>query len=335
MTQLPSKKSDDAAALQDKIIAAFDRGQRFLILTHVDPDLDGIGAQLALGAVLRARGKTVSLWAPLPLPEQYGFMPGIEDVVTDYPAQSFDVGVALDTATASRMGEAAAAAHFPTLVNIDHHESNERFGTLNWVAAAASSVGEMLYELFARWGVSLTREVAVCLYASIFTDTGGFSFANTTARTLEVAAALVEHGAEPFTIWRQVSGSFPLRRHTVLGSALGTLRLWHDDRVATMRVTQRMLAEAGASMDDTEHFVQYPRTVRGVQVAAMLRELADGRSVRVGLRSNDSAINVGRLAARFGGGGHASAAGCTLEGTLDEAERTVVAAITQVLQDAR
>jgi len=338
MTPLPCKEPTDTAALLDEIIAALDRGRRYLILTHEEPDLDGVGAQLALNEVLRARGKQVSLWSPSPIPGQYGFMPGIEHVSTDYPAGvGFDVAVALDTAALSRLGDAPplTAADVPVLVNIDHHESNECFGTLNWVNPAASSVGEMLYGLFERWGVTLSREIAVCLYASIVTDTGGFSFSNTTPRALQVAAALVEHGADPFTLWQQISGAFSLRRHLLLGRALGTLRLWRNDTVATMRLTQEMLGETHAQMDETEHFVQYPRTLRGVHVAALFREQPDRRRVRVSLRSNVPAVHVGQIAARFGGGGHASAAGCTLEGPLDDVERTVVAAIGEVLEAAQ
>jgi len=306
----------------------------FLLFTHVDPDLDCVGSGLALAEALHSRGKQVWLWSPSPLPEQYSFLPGPERVATEYPAGvSFDVAVGLDTAALDRVGKAPpfTRADFPVLVNIDHHESNTRFGTINWVDATASSVGEMLYGLFEAWGVEVTREMAVCLYASIVTDTGGFSFTNTTPRALRVAASLVERGAEPFALWRHVFGSWPARRQALLGRALGTLRVWHDGRLATMRVTQTMLAEAGAVMEDTERFVQYARSVRGVEVAAILREQPGGRSVRVGLRSNTPAMHVGRIAAGLGGGGHPNAAGCTVEGGLDEVEGTIVTLIGQAL----
>ncbi len=309
-----------------------------MLLGHVDPDLDCVGSQLALAAVLRLRAKQVWLWSPLPLPEQYGFLPGIEQISTEYPADaSFDVAVALDTAALGRLGDTPpfAPADFSTLINLDHHESNERFGTLDWIEPAASSVGEMLFGLFEQWGVELTREIAVCLYAAIVSDTGGFAFSNTTPRALRVAASLVEHGAAPFTMWRHLFGSFLLRRHRLLGRALGTLHLHDDGRIATMRVTQGMLTETGAGMEDTERFVHYPRTVRGVEVAAVLREQPDGRSVRVGLRSNTSAVHVGRIAARLSGGGHPRAAGCTVEGSLDDAERTILATVRRALNESR
>jgi phosphoesterase RecJ-like protein len=338
MTPLPASRPGEVAFPIAEVIAAFERGRRFLVFVHEEPDLDCVGAQLALAEVLRARADEVRLWSPSPLPEQHAFMPGIEAISTDFPrGVRFDVGVALDTAALSRVGEAPplSADDFEVLVNIDHHESNERFGTLNWVDPAASSVGEMLYGLFEAWDVALSGDAATCLYASILTDTGGFAFSNTSARALWVAASLVERGADPSAIWRRVFGTFPLRRHTLLGAALGTLRLWHDGRIATVRVTRRMLDEAGAVMDDTERFVQYPRTVEGVEVAAILREQPDGRSVRVGLRSNTPAVNVGRVAAGLGGGGHPAAAACTVAGGLDEAERTVVEAIHQALPRAR
>lgn len=334
MKEVSRQQPDTGAALRQEVLTAFDAGERFVLFTHVDPDFDCVGSELALAEALGSRGKQVWLWSPSPLPESYRFLPGAERIAPEYPAGvSFDVAVALDTASLSRVGEAPAFARsdFPVLVNIDHHESNERFGTINWVDAGASSVGEMLYGLFEAWGVEVTREIAVCLYASIVTDTGGFSFANTTARALRVAASLVERGAEPFALWRHLFGAWPARRQLLLGQALGTLCLWRGGRIATMRVTQEMLAENGAVMEDTERFVQYPRTVHGVEVAAILREQPGGHSVRVGLRSNTPAVHVGRIAAGLGGGGHPSAAGCTVEGGLDEVERTIVTAIERAL----
>jgi phosphoesterase RecJ-like protein len=335
MTQPPDTRPRRAMSPPRELIAALDRGRRFVLLGHVDPDLDSAGSQLALGAVLRSREKHVSLWSPSPLPEHYGFLPEVERISTQFPADAaFDVAVALDAATPGRFGEAPpfALADFPVLISIDHHASNEPFGAVNWIEPAASSVGEMLFGLFKEWGVELTREVAVCLYASIASDTGGFAFSNTSARTFQVAAALVERGVEPFAMWRRLFATFPLRRHALLGASLGTLRVHDGGRIATMRVTRQMLADTGAAMDDTERFVQYPRTVSGVEAAALLREQPGGR-VRVALRSNTDAVNVGRIAAELGGGGHPTAAGCTLDAALDEAERTVVAALARALHE--
>lgn len=337
MTGDAAQSTTASAALLDELIAVFERGRRFVLLGHVDPDLDSVGSQLALGAVLRARGKHVCLWSPAPLPKQYGFLPGLETISTTYPAgESFDVAVALDTATADRLGEAPVdLGDFGTVVNIDHHPTNQRFGALNWIDGRASCVGEMLFDLFERWGVEIGRDVAVCLYTSILSDTGGFAYSNTTARAFEAAAALIERGADPFAAWRRVFGSFPERRHRLLGLALETLALHGGGRIGTIRITQQMLAQAGAVMDDTERFVFFPRTVRGVDAAAVLREQADGRRVRVGLRSNVPAVDISRVAQRFGGGGHALAAACTIDGTLDEVERIVVAAVADALKEIK
>ena len=321
----------------EELIAAFDRGRRFVLLGHVDPDLDCVGAQFALGAVLEAQGKQVRLWAPAPLPDQYAFLPGLERITTEFPVgEAFDVAVVLDTATFARLGDHPpfARAAFPVLANIDHHESNERFGTINWVDPAASSVGEMLFELFEAWGVEITRETAEYLYASIASDTGGFSFSNTTARTFRVAGALVERGVVPFAVWQQLFGSVPFSRYRLLGDALRTLRVHFSGRIATMRITQEMLGETGTVMEDSERFVRYPRSVTGVEVAALLREQPGGDSVRVGLRSNSAGFDVSRIASRLGGGGHPKAAACTLSGGLDAVEETIVAAVTRALEEA-
>jgi len=335
MTVPRAQQGHDDAPLAE-LIAALERGERFALLGHEDPDLDSIGSQLALAAVLRARGKHVRLWSPSPIAEPEAFLPGAGEISTDYPAAaSFDVAVALDTAGVGRLGQAPPfrPADFPVLINIDHHKGNERFGTLNWVDARASSVGEMLFELFTEWGVELSADAATCLYASILSDTGGFAFANTTARALQVAGALVEHGADPFQVWRNTFGAFPRRRYTLLGLALGTLRLHDNDRIATMRISQQMLDEAGAVMEDTGRFIQYPRSVVGVEAAAILREQPGGRSVRVGLRSNTQRLDVSRIAAELGGGGHPSASACTVEGSVDAVEHTVVEALTNALKE--
>jgi len=338
MTHVPAGQPSETVASPHELIAAFDRAQRCVLTTHMDPDLDCIGSQLALGSVLRARGKHVCLWSPSPVPEQYSFMPGIEQITTRFPTDvSFDLAVALDTAGWDRVGETPpfTPGDFPALINIDHHESNERFGTVNWVDPSAAAVGEMLCELFQVWGVEFTREIALCLYASIVTDTGSFAFSNTTARTHRAAATLLDRGVEPFPMWRRLYGSFPLQRHQLLAQALATLGVWHEGRTAIMRVTQAMLIGAGAVMDDTEGFIQYPRTVRGADVAVMLREQPGGRSVRVSLRANVASVAANRIAARFNGGGHPKAAGCTIEGTLDQAEHAIVEAIGHEFEGAR
>ena len=335
MTAPPAQQSHDDVS-HAELIAAFERGERFALLGHEDPDLDSIGSQLALAGVLRARGKRVRLWSPSPVSEHEAFLPGAGEISTEYPAgTSIDVAVALDTAGVGRFGQAPPfrPADFPVLVNIDHHKGNERFGTLNWVDPRASSVGEMLFELFTEWGVELSADAVTCLYTSILSDTGGFAFANTSARTLQVAGALVERGADPFEIWRNTFGAFPQGRHKLLGLALGTLRLHDNDRIATMRVSQQMLDEAGAVMQDTGRFIQYPRSVVGVEAAAILREQPGGRSVRVGLRSNTPRLDVSRIAADLGGGGHPSASACTVEGSLDQVEHTVVAALADALKE--
>ncbi|MBN1918536.1 MAG: bifunctional oligoribonuclease/PAP phosphatase NrnA [Verrucomicrobia bacterium] len=333
----PRNRATKAASVVEELIAAFDRGRRFIVLGHVDPDLDCVGSQLALGAVLEALGKQVWLWSPAPLPDQYSFLSGVDRITTNCPAgEEIDVAIAVDTATFERLGDPPPfdTATVPMLANIDHHESNTGFGTMNWVDATASSVGEMLYELFEAWGVEIRRETAEYLYVSIASDTGGFSFSNTTARTFRVAGALVERGVVPFAVWRHLFGSVPLAKQRLLGEALCTLRVHANGRIATMAISQAMLAATGTVMEDSERFIRYPRSVTGAEVAVLLREQPDGDSVRVSLRSNSAGLDVSRIASRLGGGGHPKAAACTLRGGLDAVEQTIVTAITQALEEA-
>jgi bifunctional oligoribonuclease and PAP phosphatase NrnA len=309
------------------IAAVLTDERRFLLMTHKDPDADGIGSMLALGKSLSDAGKEATLLSQELLRPPLNYLKGAGQVVTQVdPDRVFDVAVVLDCAEKERLGCAAdqLKGHLP-LINIDHHETNSRFGTLNLIEPESSSTGELVFGLIQAAGFPIGPEVAENLFAAIQGDTGSFRYANTTAKALRAAADLVERGADPWDISRKVMESHSMPRLRLLKMALDTIRLRHQGRIAVMTLTCQMVEDAGAHEADSEHFVDYPRFVRGVEIGALIRETS-ADECKFSLRSN-SYVNAARLASRFGGGGHVRAAGFTYHGP-------VTAALTDFLREA-
>jgi phosphoesterase RecJ-like protein len=311
----------------DTIAAVLTDAHRFLLMTHKDPDADGIGSMLALGKSLSDAGKETTLLSQAPLRPPLSCLKGAGQVVTRVDADRvFDVAVVLDCAEKERLGNVADQLkdHLP-LINIDHHETNGHFGTLNLIEPESSSTGELVFGVIQAAGFPIGPDVAGNLFAAIQADTGSFRYANTTARTLRVAADLVERGADPWDISRRVMDNHSMPRLRLLRVALDTIHLRHKGQIAIMTLTRKMLEEAGAHEADSEQFVDYPRLVRGVELGVLIRETG-ADACKFSLRSNDW-VNAARLASRFGGGGHARAAGFTYHGP-------VTAALTDFLKEA-
>jgi phosphoesterase RecJ-like protein len=208
-------------------------------------------------------------------------------------------------------------------MNIDHHKGNGRFGDFNWVDEEASSTGEMIYRLlFEGMGLPLNQEAAISLYTAILTDTGCFRFSNTTPQALRIAGSLLEMGLAPEKIASQLYEQRGLGQLHVLGELLSGLQVTQNGKIAWGLITQEMLDRAKISLLETEGFVNYPRSVKGVEVAVIFKE-AGSRRYRVSLRSKGG-VDVGRVASAFSGGGHHNAAGCTVSGDLDEVRDRVL-----------
>jgi phosphoesterase RecJ-like protein len=309
----------------------------FLVLTHYRPDGDAVGSQLALLLLLKDLGKTVEAWNDDELPAKFRFLPH-SDLITRPPAEpkDFDMVIAIDTSTWQRVGTAAqrirSKKHF---ANIDHHVSNETFAEINWVVPEAPASGQIAFDLIKGGGFKLTREIATCLFAAISTDTGSFSYANTTAASLRVAAELVDTGINVGEICRHVYESYPYGRLMLLQKALARLQLADQDRIAYMWITRKMFEESGARREDTEGLIDYGRAIRGVIVALLFEEQAEAGKFRVSLRSKHPKVDVNSIARRFGGGGHREAAGARISGEPIEIERDVLAAVSAALAAAK
>ena len=301
-----------------KIAAVLAGEKRFLLMTHKDPDGDGLGSMLALGKSLSDAGKEVSLLAQDPIQPPLSLLKGADKIVNIPDVEGdFDAVVALDCAEKSRLGEFENhLGNYRLLVNIDHHETNESFGDLNLVRPESSSTGELVFRLLEEAGLPMGADVAGNIFAAIQTDTGSFRYSNTTAEALRIAAALMERGADPWEISKKVMHSYSLPRLRLLEMALSTIESHHAGSTAIMILSQEMFQKTGAQQSDSERFVDYPRSVFGVELGVLIRETGEN-DCKFSLRSN-SWLNVARLASRFGGGGHVRAAGFTSQGSLKD-----------------
>lgn len=294
---------------------------------HVMPDGDAIGSALALWAGLRSLNKEARVFSSDQVPRAYRFLPfsrnvekiGPDAVLTD----RFDVAVFLDCTDPERSGNALQAIGSATaVVNVDHHVTNSMFGDHRWVDPGAAATGELVYWLLRELGVNLTPEIATCLYVAIISDTGRFTYSNTTPSSLRISAELIEAGVSPHSVAEELYETKSVAGTRLLAMALSTLELSEGGRVAWLQVTRDALRAAGASDEDTEGIVNFTRMIAGVEMGLLFREEAENR-VRVAFRSR-CRIDVSRLASRFGGGGHPRAAGCTLRGRLDEVKAAVL-----------
>jgi phosphoesterase RecJ-like protein len=317
--------------IEEKIAAVIRRGHAFLVSSHKNPDGDSVGSSLALAAYLEKEGKDVLVFHEDPVPAPYRFMPGSERIRDRIPDESrFDVSFVVDCGSPQRVGH--VFENFPfkgQLVIIDHHPPAAAAEGLRLVKTAAAATAELLYDVFRAYGAPLDARIATALYLALMTDTGSFRFSNTTSRALGVGAALLDAGADHGLLINGVYESFPPERYHLLGCVLPTLKLEMNGRIAHMTVTRAMYEQTGTSAEHTEGFVDFPRSIAGVEVAALIREV-DVEEFRVSMRSR-SRVNVGEVAASFGGGGHANAAGCTFHGKLHEVSATIVRVLRETL----
>lgn len=328
--------SDDREQIL-RIWQVLEENESFIIFNHMNPDGDAVGSQLALCAVLEKMGKSVCLYSSEKIYEEYAFLPGSDKITTEFPGErSFDVAIMLDCANAERIAERLDIdlSRYKEVVNIDHHASNSRFGTVNWVRPERSSAGELVYTLIREKGLLVDADIATCLYTGMFADTGGFRHSNTSADTLKLAAELVAAGARPAVIARNVCGSFREQRMFLLGKSLGTVRTVAGGRVAYIWIYTEFHDQVGSKIADADEFVEYPRSIKGVDIALAFKETKTNRMARVNLRSNNPKCDVNKIASAFGGGGHAEASACNVEGTREEIERRVLEAAENELRAA-
>jgi len=311
--------------------AAIGESRSIVLACHVNPDGDALGSLLGLALALIPLGKEMVCLSQDGVPDILRFLPGAEIVVTTTDVPAFDLALVVDSGELARVGESVKplVARARRVVDIDHHVTAGAFGDIRVLDAQAASTAEIVYALLQTLGVPITPDIATCLFTGIITDTGSFRFQNVTPNTLRVAANLLEAGAPPAHISENVFENRTFAATRLLGSALSALSQTPDGQIIWTHITAQDFRTIGATDQDTEGVVNYVRGVRGAEVGILFREMETDK-IRVSLRSRES-VNVAEIAARFGGGGHRMASGCTVDAPLAEAEQAVVRAVQAAL----
>lgn len=308
------------------------KARRLILSGHIMPDGDCLGSVAALGLALEKKGKLVTLASPDPLPEVYQFLPGADRFVIGEQALAggYDTFVMLDCSVPDRLGSLKELLFRELVVcSIDHHTSTHIFAHCQYVDAKAAATGEIIQDLLELMEIPITEEIATCLYTAIVTDTGSFRYENTSPLTHYRAARLMEQGVDAARLNVLVFEQKSLLHMRVLQAALQTLDLTPCGRVAWISVFRETLDKLGAGDEHADGLIDYVRSLRGVEVALLFRELVPGRW-KVSLRSKGK-VDVNQVAAQFNGGGHTRAAGAVVEGESGEIINTVVLAVLEAL----
>jgi len=309
-------------------------GSRFLVASHASPDGDAIGAMAAMGHLLRALGKQAVLYNISGLPAHLAWLPMPGPVLTELPEDlgggGFDAIIALDCGDDRRGGkplQQAMAAH-PTLV-IDHHIANPCWGRVNWVETDRSSTAEMVAALAEALGVEPSGPLGEAVYLGVATDTGHFQFENTSPRCMELAARIIRLGLDVARFNERIENQWSQARFRLWGEVLGGLTLYFGGQLGVIRITSEQLFRIGALAADTDGLTNFVLRIKGCKAALSLREDGGGM-LKMSLRSV-AEVNVQTVAAAFGGGGHKSAAGANLTGSIEDVEPRVIEALGEVL----
>lgn len=312
-----------------KVIKAIRAAKSVIVLAHTDPDGDAIGSMLAMYLVLKGLGKKAAMYCRDGVPEIYEFLPESDRVKDSLNNERYDLAIAVDCGDEERVDKGINLKDLAgTIVNIDHHPDNTRFGDINLVEKI-SSVSETLFKLFKKMRVKVTRDVASCLYAGIMTDTGNFRYDYTTADTLDTAATLARCGAKISKIAMAVYETKTMSSVRVLGAAMYRLESSQSGKVAWTVLPKQLMDSLGAKSEDLTGVVDHIRSIKGVEVAILFREEEDG--VKINFRSKFT-VNVSEIAQGLGGGGHIRASGAVMQGPLDEVKQKVLDEVFKVIK---
>ncbi len=299
----------------------------FLLTSHMEPDGDAVGSQLAMFIQLQNLSKNALIIDSDPVPEKYRFLPKCSQIKNHLPnnSTSIDASIFLDAGHPKRVSgifDYVKNKKIPIL-NIDHHISNSLYGKLNYVDPSASSTSECLYDIFSTLQFKFTEEIAECIAVGILTDTGRFSFRNTCEKTFRICSELAHFGVNFHYLSQQVYGSRTVESIRLLGAVLSSLRI--SKNIAFIKLTQQMLSNYGAKEEETEGFVNYALSIKNIKAAVFIREKPQGE-FRVSLRSKNADIDVNKIASEFNGGGHNQAAGFRSLKSIEEIELDLIKA---------
>ncbi len=300
--------------------------EKVLLASHSNPDGDAIGSLLALGLYLTDMKKAVTMFNESPIPAVYRFLPAVDRVVGHLGYHlDYDTVIVLDCGDIRRIGDVSERiCRMPLIINIDHHTTNTGFGHVRKIDTDACATAEIVYRIMKGMGGVITRDIACSIYTGILTDTGSFRFSNTNRAAFAICEEMVEKGVNPFRIAQHVYGTYSLGRIKLLNLALDTIEISQNGKLSLMTVTRDMLDETHTQPRDADGIINYARNIEDVKVAVMIQENINGKDTmndpdqyHVSLRS-DGTVDVGAIAASFGGGGHTSAAGFNIIKSLKD-----------------
>jgi phosphoesterase RecJ-like protein len=314
----------------NSIIQQFNNSNKIIVVTHTHPDGDAIGSLIAMGMSLEALNKKITLYCESLIPAVYRFLPEVHRVVNKIGNLNYDMAVILDCGDLSRVGQTVSYLdQIPVIVNIDHHVTNTRFGHLQLIDTSACATAEIVYRLIKQMGLTFSKSVATSIYTGILADTGSFRFSNTNKAAFAICQEMVEIGVDPHNIAQHVYGTYSLSRIKLLNLALDSIELSENGKLSIMTLTQKMFDETNTKPEDVDGLINYAQRIEDVEVAALIQEHQNGNEnsrttnrFHVSLRS-DGTFDVAAIAAMFGGGGHSSAAGFSIEETLSSVKSRI------------
>lgn len=307
--------------------------ERYLIISHVNPDGDTTSSVLACALLLEQLGKTYVIVNEGETPARFGYLPRfsqIRNLQKDQVAETFSRVIAIDAADSQRMGQVRHLfSDDVKILNIDHHPTNDAFGIVNVIRTDAAAAAEIMYELAQANGFRMNADIAMCIYTGLMTDTGGFRYSNTSPNVLKIASELLQFGLKPGELAERCLEETTLEHILLLRRSLQSLKITLRKQVASLKITREDLQVTGATSEDAGGFVNHCRNIEGVEVGLSFFETEAGH-VKVSFRSR-SRVDVAQIAKQLGGGGHARAAGCTMTVSMDEAEEIVLTKIREAL----
>lgn len=305
----------------DNILEEINKAEKIVIITHENPDGDAIGSSLAMKLALKQLGKDADVIIP-EFPKTFEFLPGIDEVKKESNIEEYDLAIALDCASIKLLN--GFAKYFDSAkikVAIDHHSSNTMFADYNYVDQDAPACAQLLLVVFSYFNINVTKDIGTCILAGIITDTGGFRYEGVTADTFRFVADLCEKGIKVSQVYSQVFASKTRTKFELHRIALNRLEFLEEGKVAFTYVTKTDEKQVEAKNGDYDGIVENGRDVEGVEVSVFLRETDKG--IKVSLRSKNY-VNASKVAMMFGGGGHIRAAGCTIQGTIEQAKNQII-----------
>jgi len=325
--------------IPEQLLAEIQSATNIVLLTHSHPDGDALGSLFALADILDSLGKKVFCYLEEPVSHHYDFLPDTQRAESSLEAFRNFVGgagrdiimIGLDCGDDDRLGKSKSEfLQIEPFLVIDHHRSHRAFGTISWVDPCRSSTGEMIFELAQALGAPISYNCAYNLYVAICTDTGSFRYECTTPRTMHIAAELLEKGVRPEEVGSHLYDKYTVERLKLMEMVLATIVLCAEDQIAFMHVSQKMLRESGATIQDVEGFVDLPRSLYSVKVAVLIKETGNNL-IAVSMRAKGQ-CDVAEVAKVFDGGGHRNAAGFRCQGrTLQEVQSDIREALCKVL----